>query len=169
MGSRLVHLEWDRTHEEFDAIVRAESDDGVIVTEIHDFVPRRGWKWIPDDEVISIDDVPASAALVRLFELRPLVPEPIDPALTSLPALLRHLADGNLLVSVFQASTGSATMLAGAIARLDNVAVVLDLVDTAGEWEDDQFEFELDDIISVEWGNDYLLALTALAGPRGLS
>jgi hypothetical protein len=169
METRLVHLEWDRTHEEFDAVVRAESDDGVIVTELLDFVPRRGWKWIPSDEIVTIDDLAPDSAQARLAQLRSFPAEPLDAALTSLPALVDFLVDGHSLVALWEARTGSSEMLVGMIGGHDGVVVELDLVSPAGQWENERHGYELEDLISVEWGSDYLLALEELAGPRHLA
>jgi len=39
---RVVELEWDRGHDKFEAIVRARTDAGIVVTQLHDLVALEG-------------------------------------------------------------------------------------------------------------------------------
>ena len=166
MTLRFVHVEWDGGRESFDAILRAESADGAIVSEIHDLVPRRGWKWISSDALASAVPLDDNSPVVRLAGIRSMMPETIDVGLTTLAKLLDHLASTAELVGVFQASTGSDKLEVGRVERRAESEFVLDLVNPSGEWEHDKAEYEMGVVISVEWRTDYLLALSDLAGPR---
>ena len=92
---RMVHLEWDRSHERFTAIVRAASEHGVIVSELGDFSPIEGLRWIRRDEIISLEDVAVDAPERLLPEHRQQLERTVDPTLTRLDALLAHLAEGD--------------------------------------------------------------------------
>jgi hypothetical protein len=162
---RVVKLEWDRGHDKLEAIVRAETDAGIIVTEVDDLVALEGLTWIRGDELLDVDDLDDDNATVRLANLRGSRTERVDPDLTELPALLAHLADLGVLLFVYQARTGSDEGLVGRIAEIDDEILVLDEVEPEGHFTGDTDEFVIDDIISVDWGTEYLLALTELAGP----
>ena len=65
---RVVTLEWDRGHESLDAVVRAESEHGVIVTEVIDFASAPGLRWIRRDEILQMEDYNPDLAVVRLVK-----------------------------------------------------------------------------------------------------
>ena len=161
---RVVELEWDRGHDKFEAIVRARTDAGIVVTQLHDLVALEGLTWIRGDELLDVDDLDDDRPEVRLANLRGARTHAVDPSLTELPALLAHLADAGVLLFVHQARTGSDEGLVGRVAEIDDGTLVLDEVDTSGRFTGDTYEFAIDDIISVEWGTAYLVALTELAG-----
>lgn len=160
----MVHIEWDRAHEEFDALVHAESDEGVILSRVHELVPLRGFKWLPSDEIVSIEPLEADSAPMRLAVLRGSAPASVDAELTHLSNLLDHLKGSSELVGVFRAERGSDELLVGRIRQADELLVV-DLVGPGGVWQDEE-RYELDEIISIEWQSDYLLALADLLPAR---
>ena len=107
MPCRVVTLEWDRGHESLDAIVRAESEHGVIVTEVIDFASEPGLRWIRRDEILQMEDYNPDLAVVRLADLRGTRVETVDVSLTELPALLQSLEHTDGLVCVYRERTGS--------------------------------------------------------------
>ena len=160
----MVHVEWDRAHDEFDAIVHAESDEGVIVSRVHDIVPLRGFKWLPRNEIVSIEPLEADSTPMRLAALRGTAPASLDTGLTHLSNLLAHLKASSDLVGVFRAERGSDELLVGRIKGAEKLLVV-DLVSPGGVWQDEE-RYELGEIISIEWQSDYLLALADLLPAR---
>jgi hypothetical protein len=114
---RVVNIEWDRGHERFDAIVRAESDAGIVVTEIHDIAPLPGLSWIRRNEVIEIDDLADDAGEVRLADIRGELVETVEVALTAVEALLVHLAATEPLIGLYRERTGSDELLVGKSSR----------------------------------------------------
>jgi len=163
---RVVELEWDRGHDAFAAIVRARTDAGIIVTKVHDLVAVDGLTWIRGDELLDVDDLDDDQPEVRLANLRGSRIATVDPGLTELPALLAHLTDAGVLLFVHRARTGSGEGLVGRIVEIDGQALVLDEVDTDGRFNGDTLEFLVDEIISVDWGTDYLAALAELASDQ---
>ncbi len=113
-------------------------------------------------------DRPPSRRLpvVRITTTRAYPDLSIEVGLTRLPELLAYLASSDEVVGVYRAATGSDALLVGRISRLDESGFELDLVSSEGVWEDDKHEYELGEVISIEWGTDYLTAMRALAGPR---
>ncbi len=161
-----MHVEWDRGHEEFDALIRAESGDGIIVSEFHDHSVRAGWKWIPTSEIVSIEPLPDSSPVVRIARIRSYPDLPIEVEFTRLEELLAYLASSAEIVGVFRAATGSDELLVGRIGGLVDSGFDLELVSTDGDWEDAEHHYELGEVISIEWGTEYLTAMGELAGPR---
>jgi hypothetical protein len=157
-----VHLEWDRGHEGFDAAIRSDTEHGLIVTEFLDLVLRTGMKWIRRAEVVELEDLPATSAQARLMALRSVGIEPVDDRLTELPKLIEHLAGCGDLVAVFRTATGSDALLVGRIERTSSRHFDLALVDEDGATEPDHRTYVFDEVISVEWGTDYLNALQDL-------
>lgn len=163
---RVVNLDWDRGHESFAAIVRAETDDGVIVTQLIDFSSVAGFKWIRADEILELDDLDTDDPNVRVADLRGTRTERLAPALTATGALVTDLAAQGVLVFVQSRRTGSDEGLVGTITSIDGSVVVLADVDPSGRASGDTVEVSLDDVISVEWGTDYLAALAELLEGR---
>jgi hypothetical protein len=54
-------------------------------------------------------------------------------------------------------------MLVGRVRLVTDDAVELDEVDTNGERTDEPLAYRFDEVIAVQWGTDYLRALTLLA------
>lgn len=65
----IVRLEWDRGHETLDAIVRARSDSGIVITELRDCNPLNGMQWIDAAKLLYVDDLDEDDPNVRLAEL----------------------------------------------------------------------------------------------------
>jgi ribosomal protein S18 acetylase RimI-like enzyme len=159
---RVVHLDWDRRHESFDAIVRAESDEGVIVTQLFDLSSEAGFKWIRGDEILELNDLDADDPKVRLADLRGTRVDRLDSGLAAIAPLVAHLADRGSLVFVQTRGTGSDEGLVGAISAIGDGVISLADIDPSGHPSGDTVELVINDLISVEWGTDYLGALMEL-------
>jgi hypothetical protein len=158
----IVQLEWDRGHDRFTAIVRAESGAGVIVARMHDLRVLPGLMWIPADEVLALDDLDEDVAERRVADLRGDRRLPIDPQLTVLPSLLRHLEAVSPLLAVSLRRTGSDEALVGQLSSVGPDELVLDEVDTGGRFTGHELAVAFDDLLSIEWANDYLDGLADL-------
>lgn len=159
---RFVEVEWDRGHESFVAIIVAEGADGMLFVPVHDLVPQPGFKWIARDEILSMNELDEHAAEVRLAAIRN-IPAPTTAAdLRSLTRLLQWALTTRTLVMVYQARTGSAEGLVGTVDALGDGGFTLRLVDTDGTWEHELETVAVDQVISLQWDDDYLHALTDL-------
>lgn len=159
---RVVTLEWDRGHESLDAVVRAESEHGVIVTEVIDFASASGLRWIRREEILQMEDYNPDLAVVRLADLRGTRVETVDPSLTELPVLLQHLQRTDQLVGVYRERTGSDELLVGEIIELTAALFHIRDVDSKGRYDGEVTEYALDEVIRIDWGSTYLTALTEL-------
>jgi hypothetical protein len=63
---RVVNIEWDWGHERLDAILRAESADGVIFTEIVDNATVPGHSWIRGNDLLVGKIVAAPPGAITL-------------------------------------------------------------------------------------------------------
>lgn len=160
----VVHLEWDRGHEQIDAIVRAESADALIVTVVEDFWPQAGCRWIRADEVLSAEVLAPTSPDVRVLDHLGVRPFSVESALLDLEHLLARPTFRSSPVQLCLERTGSGEVQVGTVASLTASEVVLNDITPSGEWPGDQSSFELSGIISVEWGSDYLRALGILVG-----
>jgi len=160
---RVVALEWDRSHEGFIAVVRAESASGVIVSQVHDLSILGGLRWIRADEVVSMEDVPNDSPVVRLADHRGARTMRVDASLTELVSLLDLLTGLATPIAVYCERTGSAELLVGSKALVDSGRLVLSEVDPSGTHTGATLGYDLDEIISVEWGTTYLDDLAELA------
>ena len=163
----LVTLEWDRGHESIEAIVRARSDTGIVVTELHDLEPRQGLKWIRHDEVLLLESLPPDGAPSRLADVQGTRAMRADEQLTDLPVLIAAMQDAGLLIAVYDRVAGSSECSVGTVSDLGPERFVIRTVDTDARFDGDTPEFELDDVLSVEWGTTYLDAITALLRAEG--
>ncbi len=111
-------LEWDRGHESFVAVVRAESSSGLVVSQVHDHSILGGLRWIRADEVISSEELPIDSPAVRLAAHRGDLSASVDGSLTDLATLLELLAGLTEPVAVCRERTGSDELLVGANARV---------------------------------------------------
>jgi hypothetical protein len=159
MIGRYVHLEWDRAHESFDAIVLAQSTSGLIAGRVHDYVPLDGYKWIRSDEIVDIEVLGHDHPAVRLATLRGTHVDRPGRGMSDLPVLLRAVRRQRQLIFVQQRRTGSDEGLAGYVAVLDQTHVTLDDVDPQGRCTGEVLSIRTDQIISVEWKTSYLTAL----------
>jgi hypothetical protein len=151
----VIKLEWDRGHESIEAIVRARTESGIVVTTLNDYVALPGLTWIRADEVLyfdNLEELDDDHPAVRLANLRGSRIGSLDPALTDLNALLGHLAVAAALVFIYLRHTGSGEGLVGRITRRAKRRVQLDEVDTDARATGDVLDFALADIIAVEWG-----------------
>jgi hypothetical protein len=158
----VVDLEWDRGHESFDAIVRLDAPEAIVVTTIHDLWPQAGCLWIRADEVLAAEPLDAASAEVRVLDRLGVRLFAVDEGLADLATLLRSAQAEDVLVAVHSTATGSGEMLVGNVRRLTDRHVELDEVDTDGRRTDEPLDFRLDEVIAVEWGTDYLRALALL-------
>lgn len=158
----MVDLEWDRGHEIFTAIVRAETSTGLIVTEVLELSALPGFRWIRADEVISIEDRPHTAPDVRLANQRRNRRDQVDAGLTDLRALRAHLKETGSLIAIYTTRTGSDELLVGPIQTLGSDEVVLDEVDPVGSSRGEVFTYRLSEIIGVDWHTTYLHDLEEL-------
>jgi hypothetical protein len=160
---RVVNIEWDRGHERFYAILRAESPDGVIFTEIVDITTVPRLSWIRRNEVLEIDDLDEDAGAVRLAEVRGERAETVDRSLTAVGPLLVHLASTEPLVAIYRERTGSDELLVGKIVATTPDTVTLQHVDTNGRYDEEgRLDHPLREIIRVDWGTSYVTALWEL-------
>lgn len=159
---RVVLVLWDEGEESFEAIVRAESDAGIVVTQLHDLAELPGHKWIDAAGLVAVHDLDPRHPAARLADLRGSRVEQLDPALTALDGLLPHLAHGDGLVALQERDTGSAEVLVGRITEVTADELVVDEVTPEGTWSGDELRFARDEIVSVEWGTGYLVALAEL-------
>jgi hypothetical protein len=160
---RVVTVEWDRGHERLDAILRAESPDGVILTEIVDIATVPGLSWIRRNEVLEIDDLEDDAGAVRLAGVRGERAATVDLSLTAVGPLLVHLAATEPLVAIYRERTGADEHLVGKIVATSPDAITLEHVDPNGRYDrDGALDYPLREIIRVDWGTTYLTALWEL-------
>ena len=159
----VVDLEWDRGHESFEAIVRLDHPDAMVVTTVHDLWPQAGCQWIRRDEVLGVEPLAADSPAVRVLDRLGVRLFTVDPALHDLPTLLASAREDQELVAVFSTMTGSSEMLVGRVRRITADAVELEETDTRGERTDEPLELALAEIIAVQWGTDYLRALAMLS------
>jgi hypothetical protein len=159
MIGRHVHLEWDRSHESFDAIVVAQSASGMVAKQVHDYVPLDGYKWIRSDEIVDIELLDSDHPSVRLAKLRDTHVERPGRGTSDLAALLRAMRRHRQLIFVQQERTGSDEGLVGYVSSLHQTHATLDDVDPRGRGTGDVVSIRNDQIISVEWGTSYLTAL----------
>jgi hypothetical protein len=159
---QFVHLEWDRGHESFDAIVVAQAPAGMIARQVHDYVPIDGYKWIRSDEVVDIEFLDDDHPAVRLARLRGLSVDRPGRGMSDLAALLRAMRRERQLILVQQERTGSDAGLVGYVSSLDPIHATLDDVDPQGRYTGDLVAIRHDQIISVEWRTPYLTALNDL-------
>jgi hypothetical protein len=159
----VVDLEWDRGHESFDAIVRLDAAEAMIVTAVHDLWPQAGCQWIRADEILAAEPLAADSAEVRVLDRLGVRLFTVDPSLADLATLLRAAQREQLLIAVHSTTTGSQEMLVGRVRLVTDDAVELDEVDTNGERTDEPLAYRFDEVIAVQWGTDYLRALTLLA------
>lgn len=158
----MVCLEWDRGHEEFNAIVRAEADGGLIVTEMRDLTPLNGYRWLPDGEIVDIEDLPDDDPDVRVANILGARTERLDSGLVDLRALLEARRDDQQLVGIYQARTGSDELLVGAVSAIEDNSVRLDEVRPDGTLSGDTLVYDLNDIVCMDWDTDYLRGLRLL-------
>lgn len=162
MIGRYVHLEWDRAHESFDAIVVVRGASAIITKQVHDYVPLDGYKWIRADEIGHIEFLDHDHPAVRLARLRGTLIDRPGRGMSGLAVLLRAMRRQKQLIFVQQERTGSDTGLAGYVSSLDQTHVTLDEVDPQGRRTGEVLSIRTDQIISVEWGTSYLTALNDL-------
>jgi hypothetical protein len=160
--SPMVKVEWDRGHHVFDGIVRASDDGGIVLTPVHDLVPRAGLRWIDDRELLRVVELRPDHPAVRLADLTGERLWAIDRSLADLRVLLASLQHGGGLVRVQEAATGSRGGHVGLITSVEAQRVVLRDVSPAARWSGRLAEVDLDDVISVQWGDDHLRSLAAL-------
>jgi hypothetical protein len=159
----VVDLEWDRGHESFDAIVRLDAADAMVVTAVHDLWPQAGCQWIRADEILQAEPLAPDSPEVRVLDRLGVRSFTVDPQLGDLRSLLEAARQEDALIAVHSTRTGSAEMLVGRVRSVDARRLDLDEVDTSGERTDEPLEYALDEIIAVQWGTDYLRALALLA------
>jgi hypothetical protein len=159
----VVDLEWDRGHESFDAMVRLDAPEAMVVTAVHDLWPQAGCQWIRADEILGAEPLPSDSPEVRVLDRLGVRLFAVDRRLADLTALLGAAQDEQVLIAVHSTTTGSAEMLVGSVRTLAAGRVELDEVDTTGERTDEPLDFRFDEIIAVQWGTDYLRALALLA------
>ena len=158
----LVLAEWDRGHATTTGIVRAHTAAGLILTEIDDLSAQAGLVWISGNELLEVDNLDDDDMFVRIATLRGERQGTVDPDLTWVDSLVAHLADLNLLIMIFQSRTGSREGLVGRITRVRDGMVHLDEIGPDARPTGDPLELALTELISVEWGTDYLRGLTDL-------
>lgn len=167
MTGRFVHLEWDRSHESFDAIVVAQGISGMIARQVHDYVPLEGYKWIRSDEIVDIEFLDHDHPAVRLARLRGVPVDRPGRGMSDLAVLLRAMRRQRKLIFVQQERTGSDEGLIGYVPSLDRTHATLDDVDPQGRCPGELLSIRRDQIISVEWGTPYLAALNDLVQADG--
>lgn len=161
--SRMVSLEWDRGHESLTAIVHAQSSAGFVISEIEDLCEVPGRRWIRTDEVIEVGDIDPEDPAFRLATLRGSLTGQTVAEPTDLDALLPKLQDAAAPVGVYTSRCGSAECLVGYIDAIAQDHLVLDEIDSTGTATRAQLDFSLGEIIAIDWGNAYLVALDQLA------
>ena len=72
---------------------------------------------------------------------------------------LRHL---NELVAVYTARTGSDECLVGFVSEVRQAQLTLDEVSPDGGRTGERLDYQLGEVIGVDWGTDYLRALSLL-------
>ena len=160
---RVVAIEWERGHGSFEAIVRAESPTGVLVTEVIDLVSTPGLSWVRRDEITDLVDLNDDLAVVRLADLRGERNQTIDAALTELPCLLDFLAPTGQLLGFYRERTGSDELQVGEILDVTDGTFRVKYVNGKGRYDTGEpEEYEIAEIIRLDWGNVYLAALQDL-------
>lgn len=163
LSGRVVDVEWDRSHESFTAVMRAESESGVIVSLVSELSVLSGLRWIRGSEIVSVEEEPLDSPVVRLASHRGDLAIGVDTSLTDLETLLGLLTGLALPIGVYCERTGSGELLVGSNARASGGRLVLDEIDPSGAVTGDELTFDLDEIISIEWGTTYLDDLAELA------
>ena len=160
---RVVVLEWDRGHETFDAIVRAESDAGVVCTEVIDLASTPGLAWIRGNEITDLVDLDEDLGVVRLAGIRAERDAIVDVSMTQLFFLLERFARDGTLVAVYRECTGSDSCLVGEIVDPTEHEFHLRLVDERGRYDNDPpFKYGTNEVIRLDWGTTYLSSLGEL-------
>lgn len=160
----VVHIEWDRGHDAFDALIRATSDEAVIVTLVEDYWPLAGCRWIRANEIVSCDDHEAESPVVRVLDHLGVRTFGVSVELLSLRHLLAHPTFSSAPVQVYVERTGSSEVQVGVVASVGLHDLVLGEITPRGERNGESDPVPLDQIIGVEWGSDYLTALRILVG-----
>jgi hypothetical protein len=86
----------------------------------------------------------------------------LDPKMGSLRAVMREAQGTPSPIAVYTRSTGSREVLVGLLVSLEDTSCTMADVSPAGERTGEDLHFELEDIIGLEWGTDYLMALAIL-------
>ena len=160
---RVVALEWDRGHETFDAIVRAESDAGVVCTEVIDLASTPGLAWIRGNEITDLVDLDEDLGVVQLADTRAERDVVVDVSSTQLLVLLERFAADGTLVAVYRECTGSDSCLVGEVIDPTEDEFHLRLVDGRGRYDNDPpFEYRTNEVIRLDWGTTYLGSLGEL-------
>ncbi len=133
-----------------------------VVTRLYDYVQLPGLKWVRADELVSVCDLDDDSPTVRIANLRGYRRDTVDRQLTELPALLGHLEALQCLLFIMRRRTGSGEGLAGRVVSLAEDSADFALVDPRGASSGDESS-AMDEIVSVEWGTEYLDALADLA------
>lgn len=158
----VAHIEWDRGHDEFDAVVYLDEADALVVARTHDYWPQAGFLWIRRSEVLSLDPLDEAEPAMRVLEQLGVRRLAVDPAIADLKTLLLEASDPPVPIAVFSRKTGSEEMLVGLVSHVGDTGCTLTEVDPAGSLTGDDLTLELDDIIAIEWSTDYLNALSIL-------
>jgi len=156
------HLEWDRGHEALDAIVRLETADALIITEVHDLWPQAGCRWLSQREVLAFEEFDLASADIRVLDALGARALRAEPALGDLRLLLERLRHLNELVAVYTARTGSDECLVGFVSEVRQAQLTLDEVSPDGGRTGERLDYQLGEVIGVDWGTDYLRALSLL-------
>lgn len=162
----VVRVEWDRGHEEFDAVLRLKTADAVVVSIVHDLWPVAGLQWLRTEEVLRVDLLPPDSAAVRVLDRLGIRFFTVDEGLGDIRELVARAAASGVLVGVHSRRTGSGEMLVGTVGRVTAEGFDLADVSTDGEATGEIVEYSFDDVIGIEWGSDYLRALALLLDPR---
>jgi hypothetical protein len=160
----VVHLEWDRAHEQVDAVVRAESEAAVIITVVHDLWPQPGYQWIRADEIVECDELENNSPVVRVLDALGIRGFRIDEALLSLTWLIGLARFRTKPLGLYLRRTGSQEVTVGTVKSANDAVVVLDAVNPQGAFTGEELILDLDDVIAAEWDTDYMRALALLLG-----
>jgi len=158
----VIHIDWDRGHDDFDAIVRLDGIEGLVLSRIHDYWPQAGCIWMRRSEILTIDSLDCDGPEVRVLDRLGVRLLAVDPELESLHAVVQHAAQTPAPVAVYSRATGSGEVQVGLMLSSDDGTCTMAEVDPTGVQTGDEMRLELVEIIALEWSTDYLAALGIL-------
>lgn len=158
----VVQLAWGEPVEELTALVQHVAADGLVVALVPDLVQLDGDVWLATTATHSVAPVPEDAPVVRHLRAVGVRRDPARVTYGSAFDVLAALAATGELVWVQDVEDGSDEAHVGRVVEVGDGEVVLDDVDPGGQESGGQLVRQLAELTRLEWGTDYLRALTVL-------
>lgn len=103
----VVHIEWDRGHDDFDALRYVDGDEGLVIAKVHDYWPLAGSMWLRRNEVRRMEALDPGLPEVRVLDRLGVRLFTLDPALAELRNVLSGALGSAVPLAVYSRSTGS--------------------------------------------------------------